>query len=178
MIGMCLFLASLVMLFAAAMLGYALVRLSAGGSAGGTIHIPRPLALSTALLLLSSITIERAVYLLHREKIAAFRRQLLFTFILTLAFIAVQVPSLADLLSTHQAGLGRGVTIYGLVFVLILLHALHVIGGVVPLVVTLRLAQRGRYDHECTTPVRSLALYWHFLGMVWISMLAMFALLN
>jgi cytochrome c oxidase subunit 3 len=178
MIGMWLFLASLVMLFAAAMLGYVLVRLNSGSTRGSSVHIPWPLALSTVFLILSSITIERAVRLLQREKIAAFRRQLIITLAITLAFVAIQTPSLIALLATHASSLERGVSIYGLVFVLILLHALHVIGGIVPLVVTIARARAGRYDHEHIVPVRSLALYWHFLGLVWIVMLGMFVLMR
>ena len=49
------------------------------------------------------------------------------------------------------------------VFFLIIVHALHVVGGLVPLIVVTRNAHAGRYDHEYHGPVKRLAMYWHFL---------------
>ena len=70
------------------------------------------------------------------------------------------------------AGTGKGVV--GMVVVLAILHALHVLGGIVALgIVTVRSAA-GRYDHERHWPVDFAAQYWHFLDLVWISMLVTF----
>ena len=75
------------------------------------------------------------------------------------------------LLSQHRAAaVSQGLFLYGLIFVLILVHALHVVGGLVGLGITTANALRGRYDHENYTGVRSAAMYWHFLDVVWIIM--------
>jgi len=60
--------------------------------------------------------------------------------------------------------------------VLSFLHVLHVIGGLVPLVWVMMRSRVERYtadDHEGVTVV---AMYWHFLGVVWLGILAVLAL--
>ena len=64
----------------------------------------------------------------------------------------------------------------GLTFFLVVLHALHVVGGVAGMVLLLFGISRNRYDHERHFPVRFCALYWHFLDLVWIIMLLGFGL--
>ena len=67
---------------------------------------------------------------------------------------------------------------YGLVFFLILVHALHVVGGIVALgIVTFR-ARRRKYDHENYMGVQFAARYWHFLDVVWIGMFTMFLVMG
>ena len=61
-----------------------------------------------------------------------------------------------------------------MVYVLALLHALHVAGGVVALGIVSTRSWLGRYDHERHWPVDFTAQYWHFLDAVWIFMLAAF----
>ena len=70
------------------------------------------------------------------------------------------------------------VSMYGLVFFLILVHALHVVGGIVALaIVTLR-TRRQMYDHESYMGVQFAARYWHFLDIVWIAMFTMFLVMG
>ena len=178
-IGMWLFLAALTMLFLAGMLGYVMIRLGAPNHpVAGTIEVSWVFALSTLAIIASSVAVERAVRFLKREKQREFRRWLTIALILTLLFIAIQTPCLIAMLATHESAIDQGVSLYGLVFVLILLHALHVLGGLIPLVLTMVRASRNQYDHENTGPIRSLAMYWHFLDAVWIVMLLTFVLLR
>lgn len=53
---------------------------------------------------------------------------------------------------------------------LIALHAAHVVGGLVPLGIVTGRALRGWYDARHAEGVRSCALYWHFLDVVWLTM--------
>ena len=179
-IAMWLFLAALGMLFAAAILAYILIRVTGSQRPPlGTIALPCPLWLSTAALVGVSIALERACRCVARERQRRFRVWLGAALIAAAGFIALQAPSLAALLNTHIAHRAAGATtLYGLVFTLIGLHACHVAGGLVPLVVTVARARRGRYDHEHYEPVRRLALYWHFLDIVWIVMLAVMWLMG
>ena len=48
------------------------------------------------------------------------------------------------------------------------LHAIHVIGGVVSLLVVALRAYRERYSATEYMGVRLVTLYWHFLGAVWL----------
>ncbi|XZE34556.1 cytochrome c oxidase subunit 3 [Pirellulaceae bacterium SH501] len=65
---------------------------------------------------------------------------------------------------------------YTFTFVLVLLHALHVLFGILGLVRTAFSACRDRYDHERTLGLKFCALYWHFLDLVWVILLIAFAI--
>ena len=177
-IAMWLFLASLAMLFAASMLGYVLIRTGFFGNqaspppAYGSLQMPKSLWVSTVIILLASFTIHLAVGAVRREKQRLLRGYLAATLALSVAFIIVQAPSLFVVLSDHHQLIDSGNSnrLYGLVFFLILVHALHVIGGLVYLLMVIMKASAGKYDHEHYLGVRHAALYWHFLDVVWIVM--------
>lgn len=182
-VGMWLFLAALFMLFAAAMLGFVIVRLQAENPGpgmstpavpAGSLHYPSLLWLSTLFVIGVSIALSRAVHFLRLERQAQFRGWLAASLVLALAFLATQAPAMGVLLLEHQQLRRSGLFLYGLVFILVLLHALHVLGGMVALV---RVAVRGRhgvYDHEHYLPVLHAAMYWHFLDLVWLAMFLTF----
>jgi cytochrome c oxidase subunit III len=189
-LGMWLFLVALGILFATSLGAYLVIRLMTlkavidpmtgavvrqAGPALGSIHIPSGLWISTAVMLMSSYTIHLALRAIQQERQEVFRRCLVATAALAALFLVIQVPSLMTLLGEHmdyrerlrdQANLG--LMPYGLVFFLIVVHALHLLGGVIPLGVVTYHAWRNRYDHESHNPVRYVAMYWHFLDVVWL----------
>ena len=59
-------------------------------------------------------------------------------------------------------------------FALSLIHALHVLGGMIFLGFVMYQARRQKYDHERHFAVDNCANYWHFLDVVWVCMLAVF----
>ncbi len=169
--GLALFLASLSMLFIAAIAGYALIRITGRFSPPlGAIHLPVLLWVSTLLVMISSVTMQHALTSLRREKQTTFRASLTITFLLAIAFVAIQTPALLDLLAQHSRFQADNLHLYGLIFMLILLHALHVVGGLIPMTITWFHARRNKYDHENIDPVRHLTMYWHFLDIVWVVM--------
>ena len=136
-----------------------------------TIELPWSLALSTLVILASSVTIHLAIQNVRRERQAAFRAWLGATLVLSVLFLLIQLPSLGSLLYEHfQADTGH--TMLGLIFFLIVLHGLHVVGGIIPLAVITYRAGQNRYDHEHYQPVRHIGMYWHFLDGVWLIMYA------
>ena len=184
---MYLFLMALAVLFASTMLGYVIVRISktrevlrpgteeivrqATAPPLGTLHLPAGLWFSTLVILASSVTIHMAMQNVRRERQHKFRTALVLTLVLSVLFCLVQIPSMASLLVGHFNA-GSGNTMLGLIFALILLHAAHVVGGIIPLGVVAYRAGQGRYDHENYRPVKSVAMYWHFLDGVWLIMFA------
>lgn len=170
-VGVWLFLAALGMLFASSMLAYVIIRLQQGTLAGaGSVHLPGLLWVSTLVILTSSATMHGALSAVRLERQHRFRSLIVATLVLALLFVIVQVPAMAALLRAHYANQAQNLHVYGLVFFLILLHALHVVGGVAGLVRVAIYAHLGRYDHESHAPVRHIAMYWHFLDIVWIVM--------
>ncbi|MEM8737838.1 MAG: cytochrome c oxidase subunit 3 [Planctomycetota bacterium] len=194
MVGMYLFLAALAMLFFSSMLGYVLVRWSktrvvyepgspdvirypATAPPLGSIHPPMGLLLSTLVILASSFTIHWALKNVRLERQAKFRAGLAATLGLSVVFLLVQTPSMWQLLAGHDAA-NRDNTMLGVIFFLVLVHALHVLGGIIPLAVVTYRAGQDRYDHEHYEPVRYVALYWHFLDVVWLFMFGVFWLVR
>jgi len=174
-VGMWLILASLAMLFIAGMLIYVLLRLQFYGHlAGGQIRLPAGLWFSTAVLLAGSFTIHRCIVAIRRERVQRFSFYLQITFVLALIFLAIQFPSLWEILRIHQQQPMNGNRLYGLIFCLILLHAAHVVGGIIAMTVVTINAIKGKYDHENYDGVRNAALYWHFLDIVWLIMFGTF----
>jgi cytochrome c oxidase subunit III len=189
-IGLWLVLAALGMLFVASMWLYILMRSHVfGHTTNEPIEIPRLAWISTMVLFAGSYTIHRAVAAIRRERLANCLKFLYITSALAVLFLAVQSPCMAQVLEEHQriaaeskANPGPGgfapVSLYGLVFVLILLHALHVVGGIVALVVVTIRARAQRYDHENYLGVQFAARYWHFLDVVWLAMFTMFLVMG
>ena len=189
-LGMWLFLAMLAMLFIAGMLAYGIVRVTGTFEQTNpftgeviaptapplhTIGLPLILWLSTGAILISSFTIHRALDNVVHERQDRFRQALLATLLLAVPFFLAQGAGLAMLLGRAEAG---GSALQNAIVFLIIVHGLHVVGGLIPLAVVLRNAQRGRYDHEYYTPVKNLAMYWHFLDAVWMVMFATFLVLG
>lgn len=174
--GLKIFLASLTVLFGASLVAYMLIRSAARdrGLAFGSLHLPVSLWFSTLAMIASSIVIQSALKAIRRDRQTSFRRAMVASATLGLVFLVVQMPSLYVLLQKHAAYRAQNVFLYGLIVMLIALHALHVIGGLVPLGVVTGRALQGRYSAQQHEGVQYCALYWHFLDVVW---LAMFALL-
>jgi heme/copper-type cytochrome/quinol oxidase subunit 3 len=169
--GILLFLASLSMLFIASLIGYFVIRIfGAASPRGRALQLPPILWISTLVMVASSVTMARALRAIRAERRGDFRRALLFTTALAVTFVAIQAPALADMLRSHARLEPTGMRLYGLLFFLVLLHALHVVGGLVMLAVVLLNARRGRYDHEHHSSVANLNAYWHFLDGVWLVM--------
>jgi len=51
---------------------------------------------------------------------------------------------------------------------------LHVVGGVFGLVQVVFQARRDKYDHERCFGLQFCTLYWHFLDLVWVFLIASF----
>lgn len=181
------FLGSLSMLFGAGMLGYIAIRMSRTDDfAVGHIQLPTAFWISTVVVLLASFTIQRALSAVRRERLDQLKSWLMLTLGLGVLFCVIQMPSLLSLLSQHfdhmevaraaqiEAGddqLGsRIMPFFGLVFVYVVIHGLHVLGGLIHLIWVTVGAFLRRYDHEFHNPVKHAAMYWHFLDVVWIIM--------
>jgi heme/copper-type cytochrome/quinol oxidase subunit 3 len=189
-IGLWLVLAALGMLFASSMLMYVLMRLHFFGKiADVPIHMPAWAWGSTAVLLAGSFTIHRAVAAIRRERLAKCLQYLYLTSAIAVLFLAVQSPCMAQVLQQHRAVRARAVvaaapgqsvhvSMYGLVFFLIVVHALHVLGGIVALALVTWRTKRQKYDHENYLGVQFAARYWHFLDIVWLAMFTMFLALG
>jgi cytochrome c oxidase subunit 3 len=167
-LGMTLFLISLSVLFAAAIAGYLLVRLrSAQWVPPGVAPLPLGLWASTLLLLVSSATMQGALLAIRGGKRETCARLLLATLALGAGFLLVQIYNWWKMVAVDAVLATR--SLYAFTFYMLTgLHALHVVGGLIPLSVTGWRARRGAYSWADFQGVRLMGMYWHFLGAVWL----------
>jgi len=134
----------------------------------GMPGLPNGLWLSTLVILLTSVSIQLALNAIRSNNQKSLLNYLLITNGLGFLFLILQIInwwSLVQLDMTITANL------YGFTFyVLTGLHAVHVVGGIIPLLVTARKAQQGFYTSQYYNGVYYSCMYWHFLDAVWIVM--------
>jgi cytochrome c oxidase subunit 3 len=135
------------------------MRLAGGDST--VIVLPPQLWLSTALLVLASVLMQRAVVALHG------RMLLVQGGLCALAFLAVQCWAWLALQAAHVVVAGNPVASF--FYLLTGLHGLHVAGGLVAWGATLCSADPPRWR------IALCARYWHLLLAVWLALYAAFS---
>ncbi len=168
-LGFALFLASLGMLFAGSLVGYLVIRVRADAwPPPGMPRLPSGLWISTALLLISSGTVEWAARAVRAGRSAG--PGLAATWALGAIFLVLQVVNWSTLMA---ADLTASSNLYGFTFFMLTgLHGVHVIGGLIPMTVVTLEAFRGAYTPDAHGGVTYSAMYWHFLDGVWLIMFA------
>ena len=173
-LGTWLLIASLGMLFAAALVGYLIVRMRAPEwPPPGSPPIPGGVWASTAILAALSALLVAAERAIRSGRAETLVRMLTGSDLLALAFLASQLGCwmqlAADSVLPQQSLLVWG--FYTLTF----LHALHVVAGIVPLVLVTIRAHRGRYTAADHDGVHFVGMYWHFLFVTWVAILTVLA---
>lgn len=177
--GAWLFLASLAVFFLACMLLYAiyvLLRIAPQSGEVQPFFLPQSFLLTTINLLAISTMLHMASVAVRAERRTDFVRYVIVAFILSLFFFVCQMSGLSSMIVAMQQPSDAMQNLYGLTFFLVIVHALHVVGGVAGIVFLLFGLKRDKYDHERNFPVRFCTMYWHFLDVVWIVMMLSFAL--
>ncbi len=171
-----LFLVSLTSLFIAGVVGFLVLRyVSPEAEKRAPIRVPALLWWSTAALLAAGVAMTRARQAAKDGRVDQVRLRLPFAWLLTLVFLAIQTPGMIQLLRAYrQSYAGYPPGLEGVVFALVLLHALHVIGGMVPLTALCLRCLRHRLGPANLGAVQSCTGYWHFLEAVWLSLFLTF----
>lgn len=122
--------------------------------------------LNTAVIIASSLALEFGLLQTRRGQSRQLSSSLAIAALLGLVFIAIQYKIGADL---YGGGLRVDGGAYAAVFYgMAGIHAAHVAIGIVPLLYLAAQAFRGKYSAPRHLPVRLWAVYWHFVGVVWI----------
>lgn len=166
-LGLLVGLGAITMLFAAFTSAY-LVR--SGGADWVEITLPPVLWLGTALLALSSGALELARRAFAAGNAVAFRSWSALTAALGTGFLAGQFASWRAL---NDAGLYlQSNPKSSFFFVLTGVHAVHLAAGVVALLALFGLAAAGRLVPGKSDAPTLTAIYWHFVGGLWLYLLA------
>jgi len=137
-----------------------------------TFEMPVIFWYSTAVLLTSSVTIQMALRSFKYRKMGNYRKLITLTAILGLLFVTLQATGF------HQLW-NRGITLSGsgaaqFMYVIFSLHALHVIGGVIALLVIFFRAFSAHTRNYNPVPVEVASSYWHFVDLLWVYLFVFF----
>jgi heme/copper-type cytochrome/quinol oxidase subunit 3 len=166
-LGMLMLLAAETMFFGGLVAAFLQLRLSAPvWPPAGQPRLPVGLtALNTAVLLASSYAVARALRAIQADDRRGLVRWLGWAAALGATFLAVQGIEWARLV---HFGLAVSSGIFGAVFyTLVGIHGVHVAGAVAWVLVTLGMAQGGRYRRGAHVSLSCCAMYWHFVVALW-----------
>lgn len=177
-LGLRLFLVSLAVLFGSGLTAFVFMRLHLQEQNVWPTDLPplpKVLWASTAVLALSSATLQWALSGIRRGDVGRLQGGLIVTLLLGLMFLLLQARCwlvwLAEISQRwHESDEFRfALTSF---YVLTGLHALHVIGGLVSLTIVARQAVDRAYSRDFHPGVQYATTYWHFLGAMWLILYA------
>jgi cytochrome c oxidase subunit 3 len=164
---------SIIMMFAGLTSAYIVKREQPGWT---TYTTPLAFYYSTAVILISSLTVFLAGKSFTERRMIRYRKMVAATLILGLTFILLQWLGFRHLWSTgitfHGSGAGQ------FLYIIAGLHALHVFGGVIALFVLWLRARNTRIRSYNTVPVDVVSTYWHFVDLLWIYLFIFFLMVQ
>jgi len=166
-------LASIVMMFAGFTSAFIIKRSQANWV---TFDLPRIFWYSTAVIIASSLTIIASRNYFRQRQMQQYRLWLLFTLILGVAFVSMQYIGFTQLWR-NGITLTRSVS-FSFLYILVGMHALHVIGGIVALTVRLIRAYSTKVKNYNLVPVDLMNIYWHFVDILWIYLLVFITMIR
>jgi cytochrome c oxidase subunit III len=158
-----LFIVGSIMFFASLTSAY-LVRRAEGNWMD--FKLPLVLWYSTGLLLVSSIFMHFSYWAAKNDKFTALKWLISITFALGIAFLVLQFYGWKSLVEQKVYFVGNPSGSFMYVFTLI--HALHIVSGLVLLAFTFFYALKMNVHKTNLTLIRNCATFWHFLDIVWI----------
>jgi cytochrome c oxidase subunit 3 len=166
--GIALGIVSIFMLFMALASAYLVQRTTSDRWA--SVHLPAILWLNTMVLLVSSVTMERARKRLSLADLSGFRALWMVTTVLGLAFLAGQLAAWRLLVAqgiyvaTNQAS--------SFFYIFTAVHGLHLLGGITALIYVYR-RNFETASVPLTTAAEVTSYYWHFMDGLWLLLLAL-----
>ena len=161
--------AAIIMMFAGLTSAY----IVKSGTAGWEeVRTPNVFWYSTAVLLISSVTMQAALRSFKQRAMQQFRTLFLITLLLGIVFVILQWEGFSYLWKhgVRFEGAGAGQFLY----IIFGLHALHVLGGIVALMVIAAQQFLGRTRSYNATPIEVMSTYWHFVDVLWLYLLIFF----
>ena len=158
--------ASIIMMFAGFTSAYIIKR-----EQGNWVNfdLPRVFWYSTAVIIISSITLWLAQKAFKSREMPKYRNLVVATLVLGVLFITLQIVGFRQL---WVNGITWKTNVsFSFLYVIVGIHALHVLGGVVALLVMFAKAFSSRVKNYNIVPVEVISTYWHFVDLLWIYLL-------
>jgi len=134
-----------------------------------SFELPQLFWYSTAVILISSLTMQLAVRAFKHNERSRYRNLIALTFFLGVLFVVCQY------FGFYQFWM-KGVTMqknvsYSFLYVIVGLHGIHLLGGIIALLFIFLKAFSQKVKSYSAVPVEVMATYWHFVDFLWIYLL-------
>jgi len=162
-------LGSIVMMFAGLTSAYIVKRDQPNWT---TFPIPRAFWYSTAVILISSVTVQMALKAFKEREMTRYRSLITLTALLGVAFVALQWLGFKSIWNSGVTlrGSGGGQFLY----IIAGLHAAHVLGGIIALIIMFIKAFASKVRRYNSIPIELMATYLHFVDLLWIYLFIFF----
>ena len=135
-----------------------------------SIDLPAPFYYSTALIIISSLTLVFADISAKRDNQNGVKIGLALTLLLSLGFVFSQFDAYQKLMADGLFFSGTGISA-SFLYVLTFVHLAHVFGGNITLLVTTIKGFKGNYTSKDKLGIELASWYWHYLTGVWMFLL-------
>ena len=125
--------------------------------------------ISVLIIIASSFTMNWANKNIKEDKIDIVNKALKYTLILGLSFALTQYLTWESLYKDGVYFTGPGSNASGsFLYVLSLLHLLHLFGGIIALLITIFKTKKGVYSSKNYLGIELCTIFWHFLDFLWL----------
>lgn len=165
-------LGSIIMMFAGLTSAYIVKRDLPGWA---PVVLPKIFWYSTVVILASSFTMQMALKAFKERTMSRYRTLITITALLGMGFIVLQTLGYLSLEANGIKMVGRGSNAsHSFLLAIGGLHALHVLGGVIALLVIFFRAFSMNSRNYSSVPVEVVSTYWHFVDILWIYLFVFF----
>jgi cytochrome c oxidase subunit 3 len=143
------------------------------------IELPESFYISTALIILSSITYILAKNAIKNDAKKACANWLLITLGLAIAFIGFQFIGFSQMVAQGYYFTGPTSSIkMSYIFLIAAVHIVHVVAGIISLMVVIYNQIKGQYSAQEHLGLSLGATFWHFLDLLWVYLLLFMLLVD
>ena len=165
--------ASIIMMFAGLTSAYIVKRNQANWT---TFELPVIFWYSTVVIIISSIVIHISNVAFKKREMVRYRSLVVTTLLLGILFVLMQVIGFSQLWQ-------KGITLqknvsFSFLYVIVGLHAAHVVGGIIALIVLFLKAFSSKVRNYNIVPLEVISTYWHFVDVLWIYLLIFLVLIR
>lgn len=138
-------------------------------------QLPTAFFYSTAVIILSSLTYIQAKRLVNKDAQKAATNWLYGTLLLGIIFILLQFTGFNEIIAQgyYFTGPTSNITM-SYIFLIAVVHIVHVIAGMISLIVVLLRQQKGKYTSDNMLGMELGATFWHFLDLLWVYLMLFF----
>ncbi len=131
-----------------------------------SFELPALFKISTVAIVLSSITFHWSFLQAKKNNLAKLKIGLFITFIFGLSFLVCQLlafdalTNIGIFLDTNPSS--------SFLYVICLMHALHMVAGIFSIIYTFVSALRLKIHSQNMLGLKMASIFWHFMGLIWV----------